>query len=106
VHSYQVDVESGQYLSVRVEQLGVDVVVDVYGPDNKLIEEFDAPTGDQGPEVASIVAETAGNYRIDIRSFEPDTAFGRYQIELREIRAGETGHRSARDGIRRISQKS
>src|SRR5437867_8620162 len=47
--SYMLPLDSGQYFSVRVEQLGVDVIVAIYGPDGRLIEEFDSPNGDRAP---------------------------------------------------------
>jgi tetratricopeptide (TPR) repeat protein len=37
----------------------------------------------------TIVAAAAGDHRVDVRSFEPATAFGRYEIELREIRPSD-----------------
>jgi hypothetical protein len=92
-HSYSVPLRAGEYIYVRIEQLGIDVVVDLFGPDNKLIEEFDAPTGDQGPEVISAVAAASGVHKIEIRSFEPRTAFGRYQIHLQEIRPADSQDR-------------
>ena len=88
-HSYRVPMKSDQYFSLRVEQLGVDVVVDVFGPDGKLVEEFDSPNGDRGPEVVSLVATSTGDYRIDVRPLEARGSAGNYQIELDEIRASD-----------------
>jgi hypothetical protein len=88
-HSYRVAVKSDQYFSLRVEQLGIDVVVDVSGPDGKLVEEFDSPNGDRGPEVVSLVANSTGDYRIDVRPLEARGSAGNYQIELDEIRASD-----------------
>src|SRR5262245_56394074 len=88
-HSYRVAMKSDQYFSLRVEQLGIDVVVDVFGPDGKLVEEFDSPNGDRGPEVVSLVANSTGDYRIEVRPLETSGAAGNYQIELDEIRASD-----------------
>jgi tetratricopeptide (TPR) repeat protein len=88
-HSYQLALKADQYFSLRVEQLGIDVVVDVFGPNGKLIEEFDSPNGDRGPEVVTLVAPAAGNYRVEIHSLDPKARAGSYEIELEEIRASE-----------------
>src|SRR5262245_31757810 len=88
-HSHRVAIKADQYFSLRIEQLGIDVVVDVFGPDGKLIEEFDSPNGDRGPEVVSLVASAAGDYRIDVHPLESRGAAGNYQIELDEIRASD-----------------
>jgi tetratricopeptide (TPR) repeat protein len=88
-HSYQLSLKTSQYFSLRIEQLGVDVVVDAFGPDGKLIEEFDSPNGDQGPEVVTLVAPSNGDYRIDVRPLDLRAGLGNYEIELEEIRAAE-----------------
>src|SRR5215471_1516321 len=85
-HSYQLSLKANQYFSLRIEQLGIDVVVDAFGPDDKLIEEFDSPNGDKGPEVVTLVAPSNGDYRIDVRPLDPRAASGNYEIELEELR--------------------
>src|ERR1700740_1363745 len=50
IHVYSVTMTAGQFLSVVVDQLGIDLLVKVYGPDGRLISEFDSPNGTQGPE--------------------------------------------------------
>jgi len=107
-HSYSLPLREDDYFYVRIEQLGIDVVVDLFGPDNKLLEEFDAPTGDQGPEVISAVAAGPGVYKIEIRSFEPQTAFGRYEIHLQEIRPADNQDRkriAARQHSKDLAEK-
>lgn len=88
-HSYQLSLKTNQYFSLRVEQLGIDVVVDAFGPDSKLIEEFDTPNGDKGPEVVTLVAPSNGDYRIDVRPLDPRAGSGNYEIELEELRPAE-----------------
>src|SRR5262245_53834350 len=34
-HSYQMDLSAGQYVKLVVDQLGIDVVVSLFGPDGK-----------------------------------------------------------------------
>ena len=88
-HSYQLSLKTDQCFSLRVEQLGIDVVVDAFGPDGKLIEEFDNPNGDKGPEVVTLVAPSNGDYRIDVRPLDLRAGSGNYEIELEELRPAE-----------------
>lgn len=85
VHSYQVPLTVGQFLRVIVQQRGVDVVVAAFRPDGPKIGEVDSPNGTQGPEFVSIVADTSGNYRIEVRSLEANAAPGRYEIKIEEL---------------------
>jgi len=87
VHFYEVALDSGQYLHVVVEQKGVDVVVRLFGPDDEQLTEVDSPTGAQGPEPVSVVAETSGTYRLEVSPLEKGPSRGRYGIKIEDLRA-------------------
>jgi CHAT domain-containing protein/tetratricopeptide (TPR) repeat protein len=93
-HSYSIAVTAGQYLHVVVDQRGIDVVVTLFGPDGKKLAEVDSPNGTQGPEPVSMVAETAGSYRLEVRSLEAKAKAGRYQIKIEELRAAQPQDKS------------
>ncbi len=86
VHLYQITLAAGQYMHVVVEQRGIDVVVSFIGPDGKLIVERDSPTGMQGKESASLIAEASGTYHLQVRSLEKEIAAGRYNLKIEELR--------------------
>ena len=86
-HSYIAKLASGQYLHVVVEQKGIDVVVRLFGPDGQKISEVDSPNGTQGPEPLSMIAEVAGDYRLEVRSLEEKAQPGRYEVNVQELRA-------------------
>ncbi len=85
-HSYKITLEEGEYLNAVVEQRGIDVVVTLFGPDGKQILEVDSPNGDRGPEPFSWIVETAGDYRLSVRSLKKDAAAGRYEVKVIELR--------------------
>lgn len=85
-HSYQLNVTTGQYARVVVEQKGIDVVVSVFGPDGKLITAVDNPNGSQGAETVHITAEATGIYRLEVKSFEKLARPGSYQAKLADLR--------------------
>src|SRR5262249_33706540 len=58
-HSYRVTLASGRYLSVIVEQQGIELSVLILGPDGGQITRA-YNTGAQGSETISVVAEASG----------------------------------------------
>jgi CHAT domain-containing protein/uncharacterized protein HemY len=85
-HRYLLALAAGQYLHLIVEQLGVDVVVRVTGPDGKYLAETDCPNNTQGPEPVDLLAGHAGTYQFEVRALENDAPSGRYRIRIAEVR--------------------
>lgn len=92
-HSYQVTLTAGQFLHVVVEQRGIDVVVALVGPEDKQLIEVDSPNGSEGPEPLKWIVETAGMYRLEVRSLENAARPGRYEVKMIELRAAAAGDR-------------
>jgi tetratricopeptide (TPR) repeat protein len=85
-HTYQINVDSGQFLHVVVKQRGIDVVITIVGPDGQQLAQMDSPNGRQGPETISLVTPMAGDYWLLVRTFEKGPAPGHYEIRLAEVR--------------------
>lgn len=81
-HRYEMGLSRGEYLGLIVEQRGIDVVLALFAPDGKLIQEVDSPNEAQGPEPLHLIAESAGTYRLEIRSLEKGAETGRYEIRV------------------------
>jgi CHAT domain-containing protein len=86
-HSYQLTLDAGQYLHLVVEQSGIDVVVELCGPDGKQIAEFKFESWNQGKETVEHVAETKGSYRLNVRPRQRRATAGGYEIRIEEVRA-------------------
>jgi CHAT domain-containing protein/Tfp pilus assembly protein PilF len=93
-HTYQITLAKGEYLSVRVEQRGIDVAVKVLSSDGEQTLESDAEPRKQGEERASLVAEVAGTYRLNVRPAQRVAPAGRYEIEVAELRAATENDRT------------
>jgi len=85
-HEYRIELPASQYFHVVVDQRGIDVVVALLGPDGKEILEVDAPNGAWGPESLAVVVDTAGTYRVAVRSLEKNVPAGKYEIRVAELR--------------------
>ncbi len=79
VHAYSIQLTAGQFLSVIVDQRGIDVVVILFDPKGKQVAEVDSPNGTQGPEHVLLVAKAAGIYRLEVRSLEKKALTGYYE---------------------------
>lgn len=86
VHSYTVELEEGQYISLSVEQHDVDVITKAYAPGGELIGEFDTPTSGRGTEHVRIGAERSGSYRFDIYTLSTSAEPGRYTLQQTSLR--------------------
>ncbi|HKX32320.1 MAG TPA: CHAT domain-containing tetratricopeptide repeat protein [Blastocatellia bacterium] len=92
--TYQIRLETGQFLRVIVEQLSIDVVIQVLAPAGRSLFEIDSESRLRGTEAASLVAETPGDYRVVIRPSQPGAAAGTYQIRIDEPRASTEQERA------------
>lgn len=85
-HIYQVYLKSGQYLHLSLMQNGIDVVLDVYDPKDRKLMEGDSPIGRYGIEKLRLIADSTGDYRIEVRPVEPEARGGQYEIKVAEKR--------------------
>jgi len=93
-HVYQIQLAADQYLSVLVEQRGIDVAITAIAPDGKPLIEVDGPNGALGPERVGVIAAVAGSYRLDVHSLEENAPTGRYEIRILEWRAATSSDRA------------
>ena len=66
-HSYRLSLAAGQFFYALVEQKEIDVSVVLFAPDGKEIGEVDSPNDRWGTEPVLLVADKAGDYRIEVR---------------------------------------
>lgn len=76
--TFRVNLENGALVYGNANQLTVDVIVEIYSPNNKKIASFDNPA--RGPEPYQFTADTAGVYRIVIAPFEENE--GNYSLVI------------------------
>jgi CHAT domain-containing protein/tetratricopeptide (TPR) repeat protein len=84
-HAYLLRLAARQYARVLVRQRGLDVELKIFGPDGQKISESNFPNSADGPEYISLVARTAGVYRLNVSPLHQKTT-GRYEILIEELR--------------------
>jgi tetratricopeptide (TPR) repeat protein len=85
-HSYRITLAPDQYLRVVVAQRGINVIVKLLGPDSKQITEVNNQNNVQLQEEVALVAEAAGEYRLDVSAVEKTAVPGNYEIRISELR--------------------
>ena len=78
---------AGESAELIVDQQGIDVVVELFGPGGALLDSVDSPNGRQGPEPVSLVAREGGIYRLRVRSIAANEPRGRIGIRVLALRS-------------------
>lgn len=102
--TYRLSLAAGHFVSIGVEQRGLDVLVRLFGPDGDLITEVDSPIGDRGVERVLEVAQAAGIYRIEVASFSKASEAGTYSIAVEELRPATEADRTRVTGERSFAR--
>ncbi len=89
-HNYVLRLKKGQFCYTEIDQRGVDVVVRVFAPDGKRLQEIDSPNGTQGPEPMTLIADSTGDYRIEVSPLEPNAPVGHYVVSVIALRPAAT----------------
>jgi enterochelin esterase-like enzyme len=94
--AYTITLQEGGAVVGEADQHGIDLVIDVFGPDGKLIRTVDSPNGTEGPEPIDVIAFQAGLYRLVIHTLDPAAKPGKYVMKIeRVLTLEENGRRMA-----------
>lgn len=83
-HNYKISLQAGQCAQFEVEQRGINVLLNVFAPDEKYLFWFDREWGTTGTERIVLVAETSGAYhlRIEPQLSSKNILPGKYIVKL------------------------
>lgn len=83
-HGYQIAISPGQYLSARIEPLGIDVVARLLDPDGSIAVEGHSV---ERQIQFGLTAGKSATYRLEVEADYPRARAGRYAIRLDKPRA-------------------
>lgn len=92
-HRYPVSLREGEFLRVVVDQNGIDVTVELLGPNGKEVSAVDSPNGANGDEDFAVLAGEAGLYQLQIRALEDGASPGAYTLRVEGPRQPWKGDR-------------
>src|SRR5208337_3244747 len=86
-HIYAIHAETGNFIHFIVDQLGIDVALTLYGPNDKPLGSMDSENGNFGLEQISTITEAPGIYRLEVASGNKDAPAGRYRVTVEPLLA-------------------
>lgn len=99
-HVYTIQLESGTAILAEADQEGLDLVIDIYGPDGQQISRLDTPNGAQGPELIDFTALRSGSYKFVIHILDPNSKPGKYVMKVdRVLPPSENAKRLAKESL-------
>src|SRR4051794_26696095 len=84
-HSYSIKLTQRQFVRVLVEQRGVNVSLSLTDPAKRKLAQIDDKQTERGVEVISLIAETSGDYFLDVISQDKGNIPGRYEIRIDQL---------------------
>src|SRR4030095_5160030 len=84
---FRIQLSSGQFLHVKVEQNGIDVTVDLLKPNGESMVALDGPSGRYGPEDIAVIAESSGEYQLKVISPAKTAPAGRFKVAVVNLRS-------------------
>jgi Asp-tRNA(Asn)/Glu-tRNA(Gln) amidotransferase A subunit family amidase len=83
VRRFVISADSGSLVRIASTQLGIDIVVSIFGPDSAKLAEVDS--SGEGPEQQALaVARRSGQQRVEVRAYDTTAAPGRFSISMLE----------------------
>src|SRR5262245_36764134 len=93
-HAYTLPLKAKQFVRLAVMQRHIDTTQVLYGPDGAQLAESDTLSESEGTERISWVAESAGNYTLEVRSTDKYVSPGAYELKIEELRASQATDRN------------
>src|SRR6185436_16408631 len=95
-HVYTITLQNGAAVIGQADQHGIDLVIDISGPDGKLLRTVDSPNGTEGPEPIDLTAFQTGPHKLIIHSLDKTAKSGKYVLKIaRILTVEENGQRIA-----------
>ena len=88
-HSYRITLKANEFLQVKAEQKGVDVVVRLFDSNQRQLAEADSSNPTQGFEKLLFITESEGKYEIQISALDEKAATGKYTVQWSRQNATE-----------------
>lgn len=83
VRRFFISADSGSLVRIASTQIGIDIVVSIFGPDSVKLAEADS--SGEGPEQQALaVVRHSGRQRVEVRAFDTTASPGRFSISMLE----------------------
>jgi CHAT domain-containing protein/tetratricopeptide (TPR) repeat protein len=83
-HSYQIALNAGDYLRIVITSRGIALKPELFAPDSPKASGTHISTAEL--RSVSLIAEGAGNHKLNIHPVESDAKTGRYELKIESLR--------------------
>src|SRR5215510_1918569 len=83
-HSYRIALSAGNYLRIVITSRGIALKPELFAPDSQKVVGIHHSAS--GSRTVSLIAEGAGNYRLNIRPNKDEAEIGRYEVKIESLR--------------------
>jgi CHAT domain-containing protein/tetratricopeptide (TPR) repeat protein len=85
-HSYRIALTAGQYVQAFVQQKGKEILATLLGPDERKLNEYTEPIGENQKREILFIAQSDGYYRLIITTRKKAAAPALYQVGVEVVR--------------------
>jgi hypothetical protein len=93
-HGYKIELAKSQFLSITIEQKGIDLTVRLVSPEGKVLSDLNKTKGTQGIETLMLIAEAAGDFGVEVTAAERNSTAGLYEIKVVAFRTPSDNDRT------------
>jgi len=102
-HSYKLELPEDRFFQVLLKQEGIDVEL-LLSLNGTQISKVDRPHGSRGRETLSVITPQKGSYLLTIKAYEGESANGRYELHVNQLREPRELDQTWIDAEQRISE--
>jgi CHAT domain-containing protein len=85
-HDYKIKLAQGQFIKIEAEQNNCDIMLALKSPEKINIFEYKDDNYQNGKEIQTAAVESAGEYELEVMSFEEADQKGKYTLKVAELR--------------------
>jgi len=104
VHSYGIDLEKGEYLTLSIRPHGIELISELLAPDDTLAATTSLLHAANDPMSVAYVAEVSGSHTLRVHPTRGDAPPGRYEVEMSAPRAASAEEAGRSKAMREFAQ--
>lgn len=85
IHNFLISLKMNDFLQLSLEQKSIDVIISLFSPSGKKLKEINRINFIESTEELIYIADSNGDYKLEIKPAEKDSKPGYYQIQINQL---------------------